>query len=526
MALRRQLGIFHLTMASVTGMVGSGWLFGEFYASSIAGPASIISWIIGSMMILSLALVYAELGGRIPLGGAAARFPELTHGRSVSAINGWALFLGYVSTPPLEAVASVTYLNFLVGGLITPKGDLTVGGIFLAFGFLVLFFVINRFGIRVISGANSYLAVAKIFIPVMTALVLMATFFSFQNFSAGGFFGQGTESIFLAIPNAGIVFSFLGFRQAIELSGETRNPGRTVPVAIVLGLAISAAIYILVQFAFIGSLTWKGIPYGDWSALSSSGFSSGPMVVLATSLGIGWLAIILLGDGVISPLGTASIYETTTSRVVYALGEMGYLPRLLSKLNRYRVPSLALMFDLVLMAVFLIPAPSWQNLVSLNSDLSIIAYASGPVALMVLRKLNNSPDREFFRLPAANVIAPIAYISAVLLIYWSGYPTTLYMSAVALGGLLIYAYMIWKGSASKADIRNSVWFILTLIAVPAVSYVGSENLNFIPFPYDIFVMAGISLVLYRLGVVTHISEKESMTAFHTNKINVLDGELE
>ena len=68
MALRRQLGIFHLTLASVTGMVGSGWLFGEFYASSIAGPASIFSWIIGSMMILSLALVYAELGGKIPLG--------------------------------------------------------------------------------------------------------------------------------------------------------------------------------------------------------------------------------------------------------------------------------------------------------------------------------------------------------------------------------------------------------------------------------------------------------------------------
>lgn len=510
MVLKRELGIFHLTLASVTGMVGSGWLFGEFYASSIAGPASVLSWIIGSMMILAIALVYAELGGKIPLGGAAARFPELTHGKSVSAINGWALFLGYVSTPPLEAVASVTYLNFITGGLINSSGNLTLTGIILSFAMLVVFFAINRFGVRAISNANSYIALVKIFIPVMTAIVLLLTFFSISNFTAGGFFAEGTESIFIAIPNAGIVFSFLGFRQAIELSGEARNPSRTVPVAIILGLAISAAIYILVQFAFIGSLTWKGISLGDWAALSSSGFSSGPMVVLATSLGLGWLALILLGDGVISPMGTAAIYETTTSRVVYALGEMGYFPRFLAKLNKYSVPSIALIFDLILMAVFLIPAPSWQNLVSLNSDLSIIAYASGPVALIVLRKLGSASPAGYFKLPAASVIAPVAYISAVLLIYWSGYPTTLYMSAVALAGLALYAYMVWKKSATVVDLRNSLWFIFTLASVPVISYLGSENLNILKFPLDIIVMALISLLFYGIGINTHVSREESL----------------
>ena len=508
MALRRQLGIFHLTLASVTGMVGSGWLFGEFYASSIAGPASIFSWIIGSMMILSLALVYAELGGKIPLGGAAARYPEMSHGKSVSAINGWALFLGYVSTPPLEAVAAVTYMNFMVGGLISRSGNLTMPGIGLAFGFLVVFFVINRFGVKAISSANSYIALAKIFIPTMTAIVLALTFFSIKNFTAGGFFAEGTESIFVAIPNAGIVFSFLGFRQAIELSGEAKNPGRTVPIAIILGLVISAAIYILVQVAFIGSMTWNGIRVGDWSALATSGFSSGPMVVLATSLGIGWLAIILLGDGVVSPLGTAAIYETTTSRVVYALGDMGYFPRFLSKLNKYSVPAIALVFDLVLMAIFLIPAPSWQSLVSLNSDLSIIAYASGPVALIVLRKIGTASREGYFTLPMAGIISPIAYVAAILLIYWSGYPTTLYMTAVALAGLAIFGYLLWKKSATMVDLKNSIWFILTLVSVPIISYVGSMNLDIIQFPFDVFLMAGIAVVFYFVGINTHLEPYE------------------
>ncbi|MCL5732492.1 MAG: amino acid transporter, partial [Candidatus Thermoplasmatota archaeon] len=178
-------------------------------------------------------------------------------------------------------------------------------------------------------------------------------------------------------------------------------------------------------------------------------------------------------------------------------------------LNKYSVPAIALVFDLVLMAIFLIPAPSWQSLVSLNSDLSIIAYASGPVALIVLRKIGTASREGYFKLPMAGIISPIAYVAAILLIYWSGYPTTLYMTAVALAGLAIFGYLLWKKSAAMVDLKNSIWFILTLVSVPIISYVGSMNLDIIQFPFDVFLMAGIAVVFYFIGINTHIEPSET-----------------
>ncbi len=521
MSLTRKLGIFHLTLASVTGMIGSGWLFGEMYAASIAGPYSIISWIIGSMMMMALALVFAELGGKVPVGGAAARFPLLSHGKAASSLNGWALFLGYVSTPPLEAIASVSYLNFLTGGLINSAGALTTTGIGVAVLFLLAFFALNTFGIGAISKTNSILAVAKLIIPALTAIVLMLTYFSFSNFTVGTTSYPGAEAIFIAIPNAGIVFSFLGFRQAIELSGEAKNPGRTIPIAVVLGIVLSTAIYILVQVAFIGSMQWNKIPFGDWAQLQTSSFASGPLVVLATALGIGWLALLLLGDGVFSPLGTASIYETTTSRVTYALSEIGLFPAIFKRLNRHSVPATAMAFDIILMILFLIPAPSWTQLVALSSDLAIIAYASGPVALMVLRRAGYDAGNNWFRLPFASTIAPIAFISAILLVYWSGYPTTLYMSIVAIAGLALFFIPIYRHTSSFSDIKGALWFIAILIAVPVVSYLGSEGSNVIGFPYDVAVMGAVSLAIYWIALRTGLST-ESVEEQRNNFMAVSD----
>jgi Amino acid transporters len=123
---------------------------------------------------------------------------------------------------------------------------------------------------------------------------------------------------------------------------------------------------------------------GDWQSISSSQYVKGPMLVLASVLGLTWLATILLIDGVISPLGTGNIYQTSTARVVYALGDMGFLPSLLKKLNRFGVPFYALLFDLIIMLIFILPFPSWQSRVSINSGMSIIAYATDPLSLEVM----------------------------------------------------------------------------------------------------------------------------------------------
>ena len=80
--LRRDVGLIGLLFASVGSIIGSGWLFGAMNASTPAGPAAIFSWAIGMVMILLIALIFAELGTVFPVSGGVVRFPHIAFGSS------------------------------------------------------------------------------------------------------------------------------------------------------------------------------------------------------------------------------------------------------------------------------------------------------------------------------------------------------------------------------------------------------------------------------------------------------------
>src|SRR5580765_6205470 len=91
--LRRTVGFYGLTFISLGSIIGSGWLLGALNAAKVAGPASIISWIIAGGMLSLLALTYAELGATYPVTGGAARFPCFSHGPIVGFTAGWVAWL-------------------------------------------------------------------------------------------------------------------------------------------------------------------------------------------------------------------------------------------------------------------------------------------------------------------------------------------------------------------------------------------------------------------------------------------------
>src|SRR4051812_503442 len=84
-SLKREIGLIGLLWASVGSIIGSGWLFGAQKALITAGPAAVISWVIGGVAILILALVHAELGGMYPVSGGSARFPHYAFGGAAGA---------------------------------------------------------------------------------------------------------------------------------------------------------------------------------------------------------------------------------------------------------------------------------------------------------------------------------------------------------------------------------------------------------------------------------------------------------
>src|SRR5204863_1346669 len=109
--LQRSVGFYGLMFVSLGSIIGSGWLLGALNAAKVAGPASVLSWILAACMLVLLALTYAELGATYPVAGGAARFPYYSHGPIAGFTSGWASWLQAVFVAPIEVLAVITYVN-------------------------------------------------------------------------------------------------------------------------------------------------------------------------------------------------------------------------------------------------------------------------------------------------------------------------------------------------------------------------------------------------------------------------------
>src|SRR5512144_1713619 len=109
--LRRSVGFYGLMFVSLGSIIGSGWLLGALNAAQVAGPASILSWLLAAAMLSLLALTYAELGAAYPVAGGAGRFPYYCHGPIAGFTAGWASWLQAVFIAPIEVIAAITYVN-------------------------------------------------------------------------------------------------------------------------------------------------------------------------------------------------------------------------------------------------------------------------------------------------------------------------------------------------------------------------------------------------------------------------------
>ena len=492
--LDRGVGFLGLLWASETSIIGSGWLFGAFGAAVIAGPSAILGWVLGSVIILVLALVHAELGGLFPVSGGTSRFPHYAFGSFAGATFGWASYLQAASVAPIEVLAAIQYLSTSHWARhffhVNPAAG-AAGGTLHGFGYLaaaimlLLFVIINLVGIRFFARINNAITTWKVAVPVVTVLILLLGHFHGSNFghAAGGFFTShnAIKNILLTLP-AGIIFSLLGFEQAVQLGGESANPGRDLPRAVILSIVIGAALYILIQVAFIGSLKPSVLAAnGGWLGLGASKsavagkLAAGPFFTLVSIAGISWLATVLRIDAVISPGGTGLMYETASARLSYGLSKNGFVPTAFESVSAARVPVFGVIVATLVGVLFLLPFPSWAKLVGIVTSASVFMYAGAPVALGALRK--QKPDlARSYRLPVAGILAPLAFAGAGWVILFSGWQT--YSTLVV--ALLVGYLLIWASSALKLnprapamDWQAAPWIIGWIIGMGVICYISS-----------------------------------------------------
>jgi amino acid transporter len=457
--LRREARLVGLLFASTTSMIGSGWLFGAYHASKIAGPLSIWSWVVGAVIIMLIALCFAELAALFPRSGALVHMSHATHGDGLGRIWGWMLFLAYVPIPAVEAEAVVTYANNYLPYFLQPHTELlTLTGFITCALLLGIFAWFNLLAVGMLLRFNTAVTWWKIAVPVLTVIVLIAasTHWDVWSVDKGSYQVSG---IFTALPEAGIVFSYLGFRAAIDLGGESSNPGRHIPVAVIGSVLISAAIYILLQVAFLMALRPADVAQG-WAHLSFTG-QAGPFAGLAASLGLGWMATLLYIDAYVSPGGTGLIYVTGGSRVLYGVGEMNAGPKWLMALNRAGAPWAAVLVMWVFGVLFLLPFPAWKLMVEYITSVTVLTYGLGPIVLLVLRR--SQPDLpRTFTLWKANILAPLAFICSNWIIYWTGFKTNSFLFILLGIGFILYAifhHFIAKKPSQDFGWRYIAWLL-------------------------------------------------------------------
>ncbi len=446
--LARGLSGWQLYFIVVSGIVGSGWLFASLAADSAVGPASVVSWLIVGVIVIILALSWAEVSTMLPRSGGAVRYPHLTHGSVVGYLLGWAYIMWTTLVPPLEAEAVVTYASSYLKGLTAVVGGVTVltwpAGIAAAVGCMLVFFAVNSFGVKWLGRINSPITVWKLALPAATFIFLFAVSFHPANFTSyGGFAPLGEAKILTTIVSSGIAFSLLGFRQALDFGGEARNPQRHLLYAIIGGLLTATFLYILLQLAFTGSIEWANahVKPGDWAGLAASSWASAPFAAAIRATGVGFAgaaAAFLLADAYVSPGATGWVYLGMASRSAYGLAVNRYLPwpfRWIAP--RYRVPLLALVATAVLGCLVFVPFPSWYTAVGLASSVTALTFVMSGVMLSVLRR--TAPGlRRPFRLPFGQVLGPLATICATLVLYWSGFLTLMYVSAA-----VVFILALW-----------------------------------------------------------------------------------
>lgn len=510
--VHRSIGPFALMLTGLGSIIGSGWLFGAWKASKIAGPAAIVAWVIGALVILAIALAYAELGAMFPESGGMVRYARYSHGSLVGFISAWANWIAIVSVIPIEAEASIQYMSswpWPWAHALYVDGTLSTFGLLLSAVLVVVYFLLNYWGVRLFAKANSAITILKFVIPALTAAGLLLTRFDTSNFghlhatvadAPSTFAPYGWSAVLTAVATSGIVFAFNGFQSPVNLAGEARNPSRSVPFAVIGSILIALVIYVALQAAYIGSVSPEAILRG-WNTID---FSS-PFANLAIALGLNWLAILLYFDAFVSPSGTGITYMATTSRMIYAMERNRTLPAILGTIHPlYGVPRAAMWFNLGISFVFLFFFRGWSTLAAVISVATVISYLTGPVSLMALRR--HAPNlKRPLRLAGMTVIAPLAFVLASLILYWARWPLTGEIILLMVVALPVYFYYQvkagWKGWGR--ELKAGWWLVAYLPTMALLSYIGGKafgGLGILPTGPDMIVVAIVSYCFYNWGV--------------------------
>lgn len=378
-------------MVGVTVFVVSGTI------SGMAGPAACLGFVIACLIVFFVALCYCEVASLFTGAGGAYVFPKKTFqgekGEFLSFFSGWCLWGGQGLTPAVVTVATVGYLSAFIN-LIT-GGDLVLPTAPVACLLTFVYFAANWFGssggkIVQIASTGCVVAVLVIFIVWGGINMNMELLVPFAP--------NGVMPILAAA--AVCILSFSGWSTIPNMAEEFKNPSRDVPKASLLSLATCGIIFALFVFVM------NGLMPGTELAKSASP----PVAAMSTFTNVG--ALIIAIGGLCACISTSNGLMMSGSRIPFAMGRDGDLPKAVAKVNKKGAPAGALILTMLGQMAICMSGSMISTLVSLSVCATIVSWVISVICAIVM---HHRGAKAPFRAPVFPVTAVLAIAGLVFM---------------------------------------------------------------------------------------------------------------
>ncbi|WP_042370020.1 amino acid permease [Streptacidiphilus neutrinimicus] len=407
--LRRTVGTFQLTMIGVGATIGTGIFFTLSTAVPEAGPAVILSFVIGAVTAALTALCYAELTSAVPVSGSSYSYAYATLGELAAWIVGSCLLLEYAVSGAAIAVSWGQYLNDLTQRLFgftmpavisAPPGDggyVNLPGVVL----VVLCCLVLMRGSKESALVNTIMVLIKLAVLTLFVVIGVTGFHSanLHPFAPMGFAG-------ISAAASSVFFSFIGLDAVSTAGEEVKNPQKTLPRAVIGALLVVTAFYCVVAFVGVGAQKWTLF----------NGQDAGLSAILQRVTGETWPGAILSAGAVISIVSVTLVVIYGQTRILYSMGRDGMLPAVFRKVSpRSGVPvgnTLIVGGFIALLAAF-VPLDWLANLTSMGT---LVAFAVVSVGVVVLRVREPGLKRGF-KVPGYPVVPALSVVFCAYLIW-------------------------------------------------------------------------------------------------------------
>ena len=451
-ALKRGLGAFNLTTLGIGSVIGAGiFVLTGQAAAQHAGPAIVLSYVLGGIVCAFAALCYAELSAMIPVSGSAYTYAYATLGEFVAWLIAWDLIVEYLFA---ASTVSVGWSGYFVGllkdmGVYLPTvfteapfkaGEghhlIATGAILNVPAVLVLLFT----AAILIAGITESAMFNNVVVSIKVGVVLLVIIFGFMHVNPANWHPfippietdpvtqhtkYGLPGIFTA---AGVIFfAYIGFETISTAGQEAINPQKTMPIGIIASLTICTTLYLLMCLVVTGMLPFRDldVPAPIYTAVDAVGPA------------LAWLKPVVTIGATIGLFSTMLSLLYGQSRIFYAMGRDGLLPAVFAKVHsKRRTPWVGTMITAAFAALMggLFPIGLLGELVSVGTLLAFSLICAGVIYLRIKEPDMHRP----FKTPFWKVVAPLGVVSCLYLVLSLPMETFVRLVVWMAIGLVIY----------------------------------------------------------------------------------------